>query len=613
MRGAGNPSCISRLAFCVFLFMPASFLKIERQKTGAIRFLWLALFFVYHLLFFLILLGFHNLVQNMIHYPQQGRLVFHELPVTTVFLSTVLGALSTGITYYIVLDNTLGKIRRIFCARPLNDSADEKRVANVIEEMSVACGSKVTIEGAVLPFSSLNILAVADGQGRGIVAVTQGALEKLSRARLEAAIAYEVGYIASGGARVNTTVAVAFTVYSAMFEGMVGFLPGLFAAFEDEKPSRDGEGDMRLLHQTSRYSSQDDPSAAGLSLVARLSPQLVIMTVMSYVFCVVAFFLATIVTKLMAMMVSRSLGDKADAVAVRLTRDPRSLAEAIYIMAYHARGSELPVGRYFHPIFFVHPAPSAFDEQEGFWGDLFGTHSPASARIDRLLRMAHVDPSELEGLVPDLTKVVPYAPFSGGEIKAPSQGGWQVLEGGVWQGPYDLSQIQTLSFFHAGLLVRRDADDIPRKAGEMPDFIGVLALLKPKDLAPIVCPGCQKALFPLPYEGVSVEGCRSCFGVLAEAAGVKQILDRQEVAFSPEIMAEARALWSRAAKDDTWRGAVAESPFDCPVCKGQVRMRRSAYSQDYPVEIDRCPSCQRVWFDRHELEILQFLYESRLR
>ncbi|MBF0122662.1 MAG: M48 family metalloprotease [Candidatus Omnitrophica bacterium] len=594
--------------------MPYSFTEIERRETRVIHYLWLALFFVYDLLFFLIFLGVQNITQNILQYSLHG-LVFYFLSLWHILCVAFVSIVLTALTCHFAQQDPLGKIRRIFRARALNDSSREQILAHIIEEVIVACGNKGVMEGVVLPFSSLNILAVSDKGGRGLIAVTEGALEKLSRAQLEAAVAHEAAYIVSGDAAINTTVSVAFTVYSALFEGMVNFIPDLMSDYgEGERFGSNGHRRTTFRGRTAGEfgESVGAPEEGGVPVV----PQFIIIVVLSYVFCVVAFFLASIVTKVMAMAISRSMVRKADAVATRMTRDPKSLAEAIYIMAYHFRGSELPVGRYFHPIFFIHPSPSSFDDQEGTWAELFGTHPPVDERIQTLCAMAHVDLRELEGLVPNLRKVVPYVPsLEGVNISEPSVSCWQVLENSVWKGPYDLAQLKGLPVFHPGMYVRRDPEDVPRKAADVAElsaiFTAVMLLGHGMGLS---CPSCKRELKVVVYEGEQIGVCSGCLGTLVDEAGLRQILAREEVVFSEEIKVKARALWSHSSRNNEWRFREQESPLGCPSCShDQKKMIRRSYSGDYPVDIDHCNLCGRTWFDRDELEILQFLYENRLR
>ncbi|MFH1339295.1 MAG: zf-TFIIB domain-containing protein, partial [Candidatus Omnitrophota bacterium] len=49
--------------------------------------------------------------------------------------------------------------------------------------------------------------------------------------------------------------------------------------------------------------------------------------------------------------------------------------------------------------------------------------------------------------------------------------------------------------------------------------------------------------------------------------------------------------------------------INCPKCQRQMHRQFFVYS--YPVEIDRCVYCSGIWFDKSELEILQYLYEHK--
>jgi Zn-finger nucleic acid-binding protein len=42
-------------------------------------------------------------------------------------------------------------------------------------------------------------------------------------------------------------------------------------------------------------------------------------------------------------------------------------------------------------------------------------------------------------------------------------------------------------------------------------------------------------------------------------------------------------------------------------------MQARPYSYQYFIPVDKCFSCQKIWFDADELEILQILIEKRKR
>ena len=54
--------------------------------------------------------------------------------------------------------------------------------------------------------------------------------------------------------------------------------------------------------------------------------------------------------------------------------------------------------------------------------------------------------------------------------------------------------------------------------------------------------------------------------------------------------------------------------WTCPVCPDpKPEMIRMFYNPVYPIEIDKCLGCQLIWFDKGELEILQYLAENNLK
>jgi Zn-finger nucleic acid-binding protein len=47
----------------------------------------------------------------------------------------------------------------------------------------------------------------------------------------------------------------------------------------------------------------------------------------------------------------------------------------------------------------------------------------------------------------------------------------------------------------------------------------------------------------------------------------------------------------------------------CPNCGHKMLPR--PFNYHYVVPVDKCLSCQKIWFDRDELEVLQILIEER--
>jgi len=114
------------------------------------------------------------------------------------------------------------------------------------------------------------------------------------------------------------------------------------------------------------------------------------------------------------------------------------------------------------------------------------------------------------------------------------------------------------------------------------------------------------------YEGVPLQKCSHCEGVFAPSHKISRILIRRDKTFDPEIVRMAEATIRE--RDRRVDGFYKQKPvnawvLDCPQC-GR-KMRRQFFVYSYPVEIDRCVYCEGIWFDRQELEILQYIYENK--
>ena len=207
------------------------------------------------------------------------------------------------------------------------------------------------MDPVVIPTMAINAFAVSDFSGRAVIGVTEGMLARLTRAQLEAVVGHEAAHIVTGDC-------LATTVTSSLFELYSGMLRGFEALFR-------GGGLGRR-----RYSSAEFRGGA----------QGAVFVILIYVLLMITKLLSQMVR----LFISRQREYRADAIAVRLTRDPLSLAEALYAISYRWRGAGLPAQE-LEAIFTVNPVYSALDEQKGLWADMFSTHPPVADRIKVLL------------------------------------------------------------------------------------------------------------------------------------------------------------------------------------------------------------------------------------
>jgi heat shock protein HtpX len=97
--------------------------------------------------------------------------------------------------------------------------------------------------------------------------------------------------------------------------------------------------------------------------------------------------LAPLITRLMAMMISRKREYLADASSAELTRNPLALANALKKLE-NASAPTASIKRGVAHLCIVDPLGKPVNEKEGFWAELFATHPPIQKRIFLLQSMA---------------------------------------------------------------------------------------------------------------------------------------------------------------------------------------------------------------------------------
>jgi hypothetical protein len=106
--------------------------------------------------------------------------------------------------------------------------------------------------------------------------------------------------------------------------------------------------------------------------------------------------------------------------------------------------------------------------------------------------------------------------------------------------------------------------------------------------------------------------CSYCEGIFVENEKMGRILFRKDMFFAEGIVKRAELIIKqRESFVNGGQRYKLENPWvlTCPKC--QSKMRRQFFVYSYPVEIDRCISCDGIWFDKEELEILQYIYQKK--
>lgn len=91
-------------------------------------------------------------------------------------------------------------------ARP-STHADEQRFVNIVNELSIASGMRAPLPMVLAQQTSINALAAGWTEQDAVVAVTQGAIDALTREEMQGLVAHELSHIREGDTRLNMRLA----------------------------------------------------------------------------------------------------------------------------------------------------------------------------------------------------------------------------------------------------------------------------------------------------------------------------------------------------------------------------------------------------------------------
>ena len=259
-------------------------------------------------------------------------------------LAFVVGIVSGLATYY-------GGDRMVLAASRAKEIThdDAPVLFNVVEEMAIAAGLPMP-KVYIIQDSAPNAFATGRDPEHASVAVTSGLLTKLNRDELQGVIAHEMSHVGNFDIRyamlvgilVGTTVLISdFFLRGLWFGG--GFGGG-------GRGGRDGGGGYVQL----------------------------IMIVVAILFAI----LAPLFARLLQLSISRQREYLADASAVRLTRNPKGLADALQKISGDREVLEAANRATAH-LYIVNPVKSFEKRAKG----LFSTHPPIGERIEILRSM----------------------------------------------------------------------------------------------------------------------------------------------------------------------------------------------------------------------------------
>ena len=227
-----------------------------------------------------------------------------------------------------------------------------QQLVNVVDEMSIASGLPRPAL-YLIPDPDPNAFATGKDPGHASIAVTQGLLDQLNRDELQGVIAHEMSHVRNYDIRLMTVVAALLGTVALLWE--FGLRSMRYGGLGGKKSSSDrkGGGNVILL-----------------------------------VVWLVVLILAPLISRMLAMAVSRQREYLADASGAELTRNPAALASALDKIDAAIEPTRAIKKGTAH-LCIVDPLGAAANDSEGFLADLFATHPPMRNRITLLKAMAY--------------------------------------------------------------------------------------------------------------------------------------------------------------------------------------------------------------------------------
>lgn len=550
--------------------MAQTFFEMERVQT---RKLWLFFLLVLAFYFFSVfILSGVCLVATSLLNPNLIPTIWYNLG--TAFVVTFFVALVFSLFhwYYSIRKGPQKILETLEAQSPDPEDRYHQIYKNVVEEIAVAMGQP-KLRPLIYNTTAINGVSISTWEGEGYLILSEGAISRLSRSQLQALIAQGIARCASGEAFLTTMACSLGGAYEAMIEKL-----------------KETRREMMEGREKAWGATRSDRGMEGALMIFFVELALVIL---HGIFSILNIFL------------SRENGLRADAAAVRLSRNPLSLAEAFYIASYSWRGIGVRGG--LAPLYSL-PGGSRREiereEEEGWFESLFKTHPPTFKRVKILLEMAHESSDTLDKALKNASKSPPITQEAE-QLSQEVKDQWFVQSGQNWKGPFATGDLLAQPFVNLESWVRIGNSEKPFPLYAIPTLAHHF---KGKgDGGKLTCPECKIPLMVAEKTGLRIRKCSQCEGVLVTKEKTIRVLARRELAFSPGVVELSISLpsWQEAKKLKEGNPIPLRK---CPSC--QKEMDRGPYNMAYSVEIDRCSPCGLIWFDFRELEIIQYLMEE---
>ena len=235
---------------------------------------------------------------------------------------------------------------------------EQRQLMNVVEEMAIASGVPRP-RVWVVPDEDPNAFATGRDAASASIAVTEGLLATLGRDELQGVIAHEMAHVRNLDVRLMTLLAGMVGAIALMSDGMGRTL------------RLGGRGGSRLGGRGGGGKGSGNPLA------------LVVLALW-----LLTLIVAPVVSRMLAMAVSRKREFLADATAAQFTRNPMALAAALEKLS-SASAATRSITRGAAHLCIVDPWPGLLSSREGFLADVLASHPPIRQRIIRLESMGY--------------------------------------------------------------------------------------------------------------------------------------------------------------------------------------------------------------------------------
>jgi heat shock protein HtpX len=269
----------------------------------------------------------------------------------TIIISAIISAIITHIVSKksgeILMASAKGNMRQV----------NNGIVYNVVKEMAIAANIEMPEVWIAVNSPVVNAYAVSD-KNKSRIIITDKLLRIMTREELQGVVGHEIGHIASGDSKAMTTL----TTLTSVVGTIMGIAMRLAVSFNNSDDD------------------DDDNDKGGLNIIA------IIIIILSFIFLLISPLLAKIAESYM----SRTREATADMLSVKYTRNPTSLANALYKLSL----GEQAMDKNSTKQFIKSPAGNVAFYMPAITVLTLATHPPLKERINKLIACgAHVNTS----------------------------------------------------------------------------------------------------------------------------------------------------------------------------------------------------------------------------